>query len=114
MADNDRVLYCVWNVGAEATEVKARALDAVHNVGAEATEIKARALYAPFNVGHEAQAVIARALFVVHNVGVLQELLARALYAVWAVILRTGITDPLEIRLRKADRISVERILRGK
>ena len=114
MADNDRVLYCVFNVGAEATEVEARALTGVHNVGAEATEVTGRALYAPWNVGIEVLEVADRALHVVWNIGAYSVLLARALYAAWAVILRTGEDDPLEIQLMEKNLKDILHILRGK
>lgn len=114
MADNDRVLYALWNVGAEATKVDARGLSAVWNVGAEAIEVTGRALYAVWNVGIEVLTVTGRALHAVWNVGASVVLLARALYAYWAVILRTGEDDPLEIQLVETNLRDILHILRGK
>lgn len=114
MADNDRVLYAVVNVGAEADQVNARGLSAVWNVGAEAVAVTGRALTAAWNVGIEILAVTGRALHAVWNIGAYSVLLARALYAAWAVILRTGEDDPLEIQLVEKNLKDILHILRGK
>lgn len=114
MADNDRVLYAVVNVGAEATQVNARGLASVWNVGAEATAVTGRALYSAWNVGIEVLEVTGRALHAVWNVGTYAVVLARALYAYWAVILRTGEDDPLELQLVENDLKTILHILRGK
>lgn len=96
MADNDRALYAVTNVGVEATAVTARGLHAVWNVGAEAVAVTGRALHAVWNVGTYAV------------------LLMRALYEYVNVALRTGEDDPLEIQLIETDIKTILHILRGK
>ena len=114
MADNDRVLYCVFNVGAEATDVDARGIYGIFNVGDEATEVTNRALTAPWNVGNEAAQVTGRGFYSAWNIGEFPQLLARALYAYLSVILRTGEDDPLEIQLVETNLKDILHILRGK
>lgn len=95
MADNDRSLYAVTNVGVEATVVTARVIHAVWNVGAYV---------------HYA----GRALHAVWNVGFYSVLLMRALYEYVNVSLRTGEDDALEIQLIETDIKDILHILRGK